>query len=70
MSRKVYIHRVFSKAALSKYCDFEKYGYRWPNECEGQPVYTYEGGNSNQLYVMGKDDAEYFCLYCWTEAEN
>lgn len=65
---KIYIHRVFSKTAFLEDCEFDK--YTWPDQCEGQRVYTYEGGDSNQLYVMGRDNKEYFCLYAWTEAEN
>lgn len=66
---KVYIHRVFSKTDFSKNCEFDEYEYTWPDLCEGQRVYIYEGEDSSQLYVMGKDDKEYFCLYCWTEPE-
>lgn len=67
---KIYIHRVFSKAAFLKDCEFDdKHEYTWPNECEGQRAYIYEGEDSSQLYVMGKDDKEYFCLYAWTEPE-
>ena len=66
---KIYIHRVFSKRAYLKDCGLDKYEYTWPDHCEGQRVYIYEGGDSSQLYVMGRDNKEYFCLYAWTEPE-
>lgn len=70
---KTYIHRVFSKSLWQKSLEFtneEASKYTWPNECEGQRVYIYKGEDSSQLYMMGKDDIEYYCLYTWTEPEN
>lgn len=71
--KKHYINRRFNKSIWQKslgFTDEEASKYIWPNECEGQRVYIYEGKDSSQLYMTGKDDKEYFCLYCWTEAEN
>ena len=68
---KIYIHRVFSKTAFFKDLkDYEFDKYPWPDQCEGQRVYIYEGEDTSQLYIMGRDDKEYFCLYAWTEPEN
>lgn len=66
---KIYIHRVFSKATFLKLYSLDKHEYTWPDLCEGQRVYIYEGEDPSQLSMMGKDDKEYFCLYAWTEPE-
>ena len=70
---KHYINRRFNKSLWQKsleLTDEVASQYTWPDLCEGQRAYIYEGEDSSQLYMTGKDDMEYICLYCWTEAEN
>lgn len=69
---KHYINRRFNKSLWQKsleLTDEEASKYTWPDLCEGQRVYIYEGEDTSQLYVTGRDNKEYFCLYAWTEPE-